>query len=115
MIVPLICKTKQALISETLIKDLVLRNYNKENEWQINRALVDIILCRYGMNITGLAINKRSPESQYCLNADRLVVMRLLSAPNFSPSELEKKSILESNAFKASDGFINSNQKNSLL
>lgn len=115
MIVPLICKTKQALISETLIKDLVLRSYNKENEWQINRALVDIILCRYGMNITGLAINKRSPESQYCLNADRLVVMRLLSAPNFSPSELEKKSILESNAFKASDGFINSNQKNSLL
>lgn len=108
MIVPLICKISgRAPVAEALVCDLILRSFEKENEWLINRALVDIILCRYDNNITNVTLNKRSPDYKYCLQADRLIIMRLLTAPGFNPTEGEQLAIIDSNAFKACDGFVN--------
>lgn len=117
LMIPLICKVsnmRNIPLAEALIRNLVLRSYKKENEWLINRSMIDLVLERYGLNITCLYPNKSSSNYQYCLSADRLIMMRLLSAPNFMATASEKKSLVNSNAFKVCEGFINDFQKNLL-
>lgn len=115
LVVPLICKTGRIPLAEAMIRNLVLRSYTNENEWLINRALIDLVMKRYGLNITSATPSKTDPAYQYYLNADRMIIMRLLSAPNFTPTESEKRAILESNAFRVCDGFINESQRKSLI
>lgn len=114
LMIPLICKTESAPFNEAMIKSLVFRSYSAENEFIVNRALIDLIMSRYGGSIVAQIPNKKSTDYFYQLCADRMVIIRLLSAPNFSPTEEEKKAILKSNAFRVCDGFINDLQRKSL-
>lgn len=114
LMIPLICKTESAPFNEAMVKNLVFRSYSAENEFIVNRALIDLVMSRYGGSIVAQIPNKRSTDYFYQLCADRMVIIRLLSAPNFSPTEEEKRAILRSNAFKVCDGFVNDVQRKSL-
>ena len=75
------------------------------------QAMIDLLMGRYGLNITCSAPNiNDSIAYEHYVNADRLIMMRLLSSPVFSPKTSEKKSILQSNALKVCDGFLNDHQ-----
>lgn len=114
LIIPLICKTDSAPFNEAMVKNLVFRSYNAKNEFIVNRALVDLVMSRYGGSIIAKLPNRTSPDYYYQLCADRMLIIRLLAAPNFNPTAEEKKAILESNAFKVCEGFINDLQRKSL-
>ncbi|MCB6991976.1 hypothetical protein LI177_00435 [bacterium 210820-DFI.6.37] len=112
LIVPLICKmVNRTPVSESLIMHLALRTFDPKYESLAIRAMIDLLLGRYGLNITCSVPNKNdSMAYEHYVNADRLIMMRLLSSPVFSPKTLEKQSILQSNALKVCDGFLSDYQ-----
>lgn len=114
LIIPLICKTESAPFNEAMVKNLVFRSYHADNEFIVNRALMDLLMSRYGGSIIDKLPTRTSQDYYYQLCADRMLIIRLLSAPNFNPTAEEKKAILESNAFKVCEGFINDLQRKSL-
>ena len=111
LIVPLICKTKRIPLAENLIINLALRTFDAEYDSLAIQAMIDLLLGRYGLNITCSAPNiYDSIAYEHYVNADRLIMMRLLSSPVFNPNTSEKQSILQSNALKVCAGFLNDNQ-----
>ncbi len=112
MVVPLICKAERnAILSERIIHHLCLRDFDKENDELVDQALMDLLLERYGLNISCSKPNPRNmTEYEHIVNADRLIILRLFSSPSFSPTSLEKTGIHNSNAFLASSGFLNASQ-----
>lgn len=112
LIVPLICKTKRIPLAENLIINLALRTFDAEYDCLAIQAMIDLLLGRYGLNITCSAPNiNDSIAYEHYVNADRLIMMRLLSSPVFNPKTSEKQSILQSNALKVCDGFLNDHQR----
>ena len=114
LIIPLICKTESAPFNEGLIKLLVFRNYSPGNEWLANRALIDLIMARYGGSIINKDPRRRTPDYYYQVGADTVLIVSLLSNPFFNPTEEEKKAIRESYALKVCSRFISDEQRNSL-
>lgn len=112
LIVPLICKaTNSPLISEKLIQNLVLREFESDNLKLVSRALLDLILQRYGNNITHEHTEVSGTPLYDCIvHSDRLIMMRLLSLPSLSLTEVEKKGVLQSNAYRVCSGFLSEYQ-----
>jgi hypothetical protein len=113
LVVPLVCKSgNNVLLSDRIIQHMALRDFARENMGILNQALIDLVLERYGMNIT-CRIPSASNKSEYehYVGADRLIMMRLLSSPVFAPTESEKAAIAKSHAFRMCEGFISENQK----
>lgn len=111
LIVPLICKTKRIPLADNLIINLALRTFDTEYDCLAIQAMIDLLLGRYGLNITCSAPNiNDSIAYEHYVNADRLIMMRLLSSPVFKPKTSEKQSILQSNALKVCAGFLNDHQ-----
>ena len=111
LIVPLICKTKRIPLAENLIIHLALRTFDAKHDCLAIQAMIDLLLGRYGLNITCSVPNKNdSMAYEHYVNADRLIMMRLLSSPVFTPTASERQCILRSNAFKVCEGFLNEHQ-----
>lgn len=111
LIVPLICKTNRIPLAESMIISLALRSFSQDKVDFAIRAMIDLLLGRYGLNITCSAPSKGdSIAYRHYVNADRLIMMRLLSSPDFNPTDSEKHGIEQSNAFKVCKGFLNDYQ-----
>ena len=115
LIVPLICKTNRIPLAESMISSLALRSFEQDKACLAIRAMIDLLLGRYGLNITCTAPSKGdSIAYNHYVNADRLIMMRLLSSPDFKPTASEKHGIEQSNALKVCGGFLNEYQLNLL-
>lgn len=96
-------------LAEMLIIDLVLRESTEKEEPVLIRAMIDLILGRYGYNVTTPNIIGRSDSGRITRRTQKLLIMRLFSSPQFKPSQDEKKTIPRSSAYIYANRWINTN------
>lgn len=98
--IPMISRAERDVpTSRALIQDLALREYT--NETLAVSALIDIVLKRYGLNITNTKLKPNLQNRADYFAADYLIIMRLLSSPVFKLDREEFSPFCDSNAWKA--------------
>ena len=115
-IVPLICSLyRYEQISGELIKELVTCDYKEQADGEkLIEAMIDLVAARYGANIATANMPGEDVREIVC-NAQRLLMMRILSSSCFNPTEAEKKAIAESAAFINSQSWLSDTVKKSII
>ena len=115
-IVPLICSLiRQEQISGELIKELVTCDYKEQSDGEkLIEAMIDLVASRYGANIATVHMPGEDVR-EIVYNAQRLLMMRILSSSCFNPTDIEKKAIAESAAFMNSQSWLSDIIKKSLI
>lgn len=111
LLVPLLCdiKLENVRLAEMLISDLAMYDFADSRQAAlINTTMLDLILNRYGGNIL-TAANPGDNDARYVRKAQRMVMMRLLTSPYFTPTPEEKEELLRSSAFAANEGWLSEN------
>lgn len=94
-------------LAEMLILDLVLHDSTEKEEPILIRAMIDLILGRYGYNVTTPNIIGHSDSGRITRRTQRLLIMRIFSSAMFKPTQDEKKTIRRSSAFLYANQWIN--------
>lgn len=94
-------------LSEMLVTDLALRDYDEREEPELLRAMLDILLGRYGANITTPSVIGNSDSGQATKRTQRLLLLRVLSSNAFNPTEIEKLLIRRSPAYLYNNQHLN--------
>lgn len=103
MLVPLLCNIdlEDLGLAERLAADLAMHDFKTDTEEAILvRAMLDLLLNRYGGNIATTTIPGGDVEAGYVRRAQRILLMRLLTSKSFCPTDTEKKELADCAAFK---------------
>ena len=117
LIVPLLCdiKKEDVRLAELLSFDLAFREFKTEqDEKLLLRAMLDLVLARYSLSVLNLA-DPGTQAKNYVLKAQRVLVLRLLSSPRFSPTAEEARSLLQAPAYKNSEAWLTPQMKDAIL
>lgn len=112
MLIPLLCELKDhtdPALAESLVIDLALRNTDGSDESLILEGIVDLLLGRYGSNITTPKVI--GDQGQHTVRSQRILMLRLLSSPDFAPSATEKAGLRESSAFSSTKAWLRPEQR----
>lgn len=114
LLIPLVCHIEDVQLAELLISDLAMHEFNsKEEDNILIRSMLDLVLYRYGSSI--LTINKKGDNvAKYVKRAQREIILRVMSSPNFEPSEKEKIEIKAAPAYKNNMDWISDSLKGAL-
>lgn len=93
-------------LAEMLILDLVLHDSTEKEEPILIRAMIDLILGRYGYNVTTPNIIGHSDSGRITRRTQKLLIMRIFSSAMFKPTQDEKKTIRRSSAFLYANQWI---------
>lgn len=116
LLIPLLCNInlENVQLSELLISDLVVYDYNDRGEEVILiRAMIDLLLNRYGSNIA-VSAKPGSKDARHVRRAQRLLLMRVFTSVSFRPTDIEKKEIKESPAYLCNGEWISDKLKKTL-
>ncbi len=116
LLIPVLCSldVSQPEVSEGLIKDLIMRDYETEDEGRmLVEAMLDLVLSRYGSSIATV-LKLGDKDKAVMLKAQRLLMMRILCSACFEPKDYEKKEILQSAAYKNSESWLSDTLKEAL-
>lgn len=108
LLVPLLCAegTENIHLADELIRGLVMHDYKTdEDAFYLLRAMADLILGRYGTSVATVSLTNDT-DREDILKCQRMLVIRLLSAAEFAPTEKEKADILASNAYRSSESWL---------
>lgn len=106
--VPLLCNInlENVRLAEGLVFDLATRDFsNRTQEEVLVRAMTDLLLNRYGSNITTAAMPGEG-DAQYVRRAQRLLLMRLFTSPSFRDMEEDREALAQSAAFRSNAGWF---------
>ena len=114
LLIPLICDIEDVQLAELLLSDLAMCEFsNAEEDAILIRSMLDLVLNRYGSSI--LTIDKKGDNvAKYVNRAQREIILRVMSSPNFAPSEQEKNEIRIAPAYKNNMQWISDFLKKSL-
>ncbi|MDD7732409.1 MAG: hypothetical protein PT957_01505 [Firmicutes bacterium] len=113
LMVPLICtiNLENVRLAEGLVFDLATRDFSDRTQEEVLvRAMVDLLLNRYGSNITTAAMPGEG-DAQYVRRAQRLLLMRLLTSPSFQEMEEDREALAQSPAFRVNAGWFNRDEE----
>ena len=102
LLIPLLSDLKDNAdpeLAEMLVSDLALRDSSEAEEPILVRAMIDLILGRYGANITTPSTVGKSDSGRATKRTQRILMLRLFSSSAFIPNEGEKLSIRRSPAY----------------
>lgn len=108
LLVPLLCtiNLENVRLAERLVFDLATRDFSDRTQEEVLvRAMIDLLLNRYGSNITTVAMPGEG-DAQYVLRAQRLLLMRLLTSPSFREMEEDREALAQSPAFRSNAGWF---------
>ncbi len=100
LLVPLLCdiNLENVKMAELLVSDLAMRDHETEEEEQILlMTILDLLLGRYGSNITTTS-NPGYRDAQHVRRAQRILLMRLIAAKTFAPTKEEREALKDSPA-----------------
>lgn len=102
LLVPLLCDIdlENVQLAELLVSDLAMYDFKTEaDESVLIRTMLDLLLNRYGSNIT-TAATPGDKDAIFVRRAQRMLLMRILTSKNFKATETEKEELAHSPAFR---------------
>ena len=111
MLVPLICdiNLENVQLAELLVSDLAMYDFKTEaDESVLIRTMLDLLLNRYGSNITTAAA-PGDKDAKYVHRAQRMLLMRILTSKSFKATETEKEELTHSPAFQTNHAWFSDN------
>lgn len=103
LLVPLLCdiNLENVQLAELLVSDLAMYDFKTEaDECVLIRAMIDLLLNRYGSNIATSA-TPGDKDAKYVRRAQRMLLMRILTSKGFKVTETEKEELVYSPAFRS--------------
>ena len=103
LLVPLLCNInlENVQLAELLVLDLAMYDFKRDSDERILiRTMLDLLLNRYGSNIA-TAETPGVKDAKYVHRAQRVLLMRILTSKNFKVTEIEKKELANSSAFRS--------------
>ena len=115
MLIPLIClNLKNYPLSEALVAELVMYDFKDQDEEKILiRAMMDLLLKRYGLNIVSIG-DPGADVRSYVRRAQRMLLIRLFTSPSFHPTEKEKEDIAELRVYRDNANWLSDDIKKKL-
>ena len=112
LLIPLICdiNLENVKLAEILVSDLVMYDFagDHANEEILIRAMLDLLLNRYGSNIATSARPGRN-DTKYVRRAQRMLMMRVLTSRCLNLSDDEKAELAETPAYKENREWFSDN------
>lgn len=111
LLVPLLCdiNLENVQLAELLVSDLAMYDFKAEaDESVLIRAMLDLLLNRYGSNIT-TAATPGDKDAKYVRRAQRMLLMRILTSKSFKVTEVEKEELAHSPAFRTNSAWFSDN------
>lgn len=108
LLVPLLCdiNLENVQLAELLVSDLAMYDFKTDtDETIIVRAMLDLLLNRYGGNVT-TAATPGDKDAKYVRRAQRMLLMRILTSRSFKATETEKEELAHSPAFRSNARWI---------
>lgn len=108
LLVPLLCdiNLENVQLAELLVSDLAMYDFKTEaDESVLIRTMLDLLLNRYGSNIT-TAATPGDKDAKYVRRAQRMLLMRILTSKSFKATETEKEELAHSPAFRTNSAWL---------
>lgn len=108
LLVPLLCaiNLENVKLAELLVLDLVMYDFKSDLEEKVLiRAMLDLMLNRYGGNISTVTTTG-STDAKYVRRAQRMLLMRILTSKEFKPTDTEKNLLIHSPAYKSNIDWV---------
>ena len=103
LLVPLLCdiNLENVQLAELLVSDLAMHDFKKDSDESVLiRAMLDLLLNRYGSNIA-TAATPGDKDAKYVRRAQRMLLMRILTSKSFKATQIEKEKLANSPAYRS--------------
>lgn len=108
LLVPLLCdiNLENVQLAELLVSDLAMYDFKTESDERVLiRTMLDLLLNRYGSNISTVA-TPGDKDAKYVRRAQRMLLMRILTSKSFKATETEKEELVHSPAFRTNSAWF---------